>query len=347
LWKAADHLAGKNMAESSSKAVVYAALAGNFAIAVVKFGASWWSGSSAMLTEAIHSLVDTGNQGLLLFGMNRAGREPDESHPFGHGMELYFWSFVVALMIFLAGGAFSIYEGVQKFLHPEPISDAWVALAVLGISAVFEGASFWVALREFNARRREIPLLRAIRLSKDPSGFSVLLEDSAALAGLAVAAIGVAATTYLGVPQGDAVASVVIGLLLVAAAIVLARETRSLLTGESASPRVLGTVRRVLEGDPRVKNVYALQSIQLGPTKVLFAIALDIDDSLELDGFKALGAELRDRIKREAPIVSNVFFKLGAPEYEADADRGLRVDPIYSDEPAEVAAGAASGSAAL
>jgi cation diffusion facilitator family transporter len=329
------------MAEGSSKTVVYAALAGNFAIAIVKFGASWWSGSSAMLTEAIHSLVDTGNQGLLLFGMNRAGREPDESHPFGHGMELYFWSFVVALMIFLAGGAFSIYEGVQKFLHPEPISDAWVALVVLGISAVFEGASFWVALREFNARRREIPLLRAIRLSKDPSGFSVLLEDSAALAGLAVAGIGVAATTYLGVPQGDAVASVVIGLLLVAAAIVLARETRSLLTGESASPRVLGIVRRVLEGDPRVKDVHALQSIQLGPTKVLFAIALDIDDSLELDGFKALGAELRDRIKREAPIVSNVFFKLGAPEYEADAERGLGGDPIYSDERAEAAAGAA------
>jgi cation diffusion facilitator family transporter len=321
------------MAENSSKTVVYAALAGNLAIAIVKFGASWWSGSSAMLTEAIHSLVDTGNQGLLLFGMNRANRPPDESHPFGHGMELYFWSFVVALMIFLAGGAFSIYEGVQKFIHPEPISDAWVALAVLGASAVFEGASFWIALREFNARRREVPLLRAIRLSKDPSGFSVLLEDSAALAGLAVAAVGVAATTYLDIPQGDAMASMVIGLLLVAAAIVLARETRSLLTGESASPRVLVTVRRVLEADPRVREVHALQSIQLGPTKVLFAIALDIDDSLGLDGFKALGAELRDRIKREAPIVSNVFFKLGAPEYESDAERGLMGEPSFGDKP--------------
>ena len=317
------------MAEGSSKTVVYAALAGNLAIAIVKFGAFWWSGSSAMLTEAIHSLVDTGNQGLLLFGMNRANRPPDESHPFGHGMELYFWSFVVALMIFLAGGAFSIYEGVQKFLDPEPISDAWVALAVLGASALFEGASFWVALREFNARRRDVPLLRAIRLSKDPSGFSVLLEDSAALAGLAVAAVGVAATTYLGIPQGDAIASMVIGVLLIGAAIVLARETRSLLTGESASPRVLATVRRVLEADPRVREVHALQSIQLGPTKVLFAIALDIDDSLDLDGFKALGAELRDRIKRDAPIVSNVFFKLGAPEYESDAERGLGGEPTY------------------
>jgi cation diffusion facilitator family transporter len=321
------------MAEGSSKTVVYAALAGNLAIAIVKFGAFWWSGSSAMLTEAIHSLVDTGNQGLLLFGMNRANRPPDESHPFGHGMELYFWSFVVALMIFLAGGAFSIYEGAQKFLDPEPIEDAWVALAVLGASALFEGASFWVALREFNARRRDVPLLRAIRLSKDPSGFSVLLEDSAALVGLAVAAVGVAATTYLGIPQGDAIASMVIGVLLIGAAIVLARETRSLLTGESASPRVLATVRRVLEADPRVRAVHALQSIQLGPTKVLFAIALDIDDSLDLDGFKALGAELRDRIKRGAPIVSNVFFKLGAPEYESDADRGLMGEPNFGDKP--------------
>jgi cation diffusion facilitator family transporter len=323
------------MAEGSSKTVVYAALAGNLAIAIVKFGAFWWSGSSAMLTEAIHSLVDTGNQGLLLFGMNRANRPPDESHPFGHGMELYFWSFVVALMIFLAGGAFSIYEGVQKFFDPEPISDAWVALAVLGASALFEGASFWVALREFNARRRDVPLLRAIRLSKDPSGFSVLLEDSAALAGLAVAAVGVAATTYLGIPQGDAIASMVIGVLLIGAAIVLARETRSLLTGESASPRVLATVRRVLEADPRVREVHALQSIQLGPTKVLFAIALDIDDSLDLDGFKALGAELRDRIKRDAPIVSNVFFKLGAPEYESDSERGLTGLPSFGDKPGE------------
>jgi cation diffusion facilitator family transporter len=314
------------MAEHGSKLVIYAALAGNLAIAVTKFAASWWSGSSAMLTEAIHSLVDTGNQGLLLYGLNRSARPPDETHPFGHGMELYFWSFVVALMIFLAGGAFSIYEGFQKFFAPEPITDAWINFVVLGISVIFEGASFIVALREFNARRGEVPLWAAIRRSKDPSSFSVLLEDAAALIGLAIAACGVAASTYFGLPQGDAVASMLIGVLLLVAAIVLARETRSLLTGESASTRVLGSVQAVLRTDSRVKEVHAIQSIQLGSAAVLLAIALDLRDDLDLAGFKVLGAELRERIKREVPTVTNVFFKIGRPEYERDDDRGLGLE---------------------
>jgi cation diffusion facilitator family transporter len=312
------------MAESGSKLVIYAALAGNLAIAVVKFGASLWSGSSAMLTEAIHSLVDTGNQGLLLYGLRRSARPPDETHPFGHGMELYFWSFVVALMIFLAGGAFSIYEGVQKVYAPEPMTDAWINFVVIGVSVVFEGASFIVALREFNSRRGTVPLWTAIERSKDPSSFSVLLEDAVALTGLIVAAIGVGLSSYYGMPRADGAASIVIGALLLMAAIVLARETRSLLTGESASTRVLATVRTILSGDSRVKEVHAIQSIQLGSNAVLLAIALDLRDDLDLPGFKAMGAELRARIRVELPSVSNVFFKIGRPEYERDDDRGLR-----------------------
>jgi cation diffusion facilitator family transporter len=320
------------MAEGGSKLVIYAALAGNLAIAIVKFGAAYWSGSSAMLTEGIHSVVDTGNQGLLLYGLKRSARPPDDTHPFGHGMELYFWSFVVALMIFLAGGAFSIYEGVQKVYAPEPVTDAWVNFVVIGVSIVFEGSSFIVALREFNRRRGEVPLWTAIERSKDPSSFSVLLEDAVALAGLVVAAGGVALSSYYGLPQADGAASILIGALLIVAAIVLARETRSLLTGESASTRVLGTVRSILEGDSRVKEVHALQSIQLGSQAVLLAIALDLSDDLDLAGFKRLGAELRARIKDAAPTVSNVFFKIGRPEYDRDDDRGLQEPGIPSGE---------------
>jgi cation diffusion facilitator family transporter len=311
------------MAEGGSKLVIYAALAGNLAIALVKFGASWWSGSSAMLTEAIHSLVDTGNQALLLYGLKRSARPPDESHPFGHGMELYFWSFVVALMIFLMGGAFSIYEGVQKVYRPEPITDAWVNFVVIGVSIVFEGTSFMVALRAFNQRRGKVPLWTAIQRSKDPASFSVLLEDSAALIGLAIAGCGVAASSYFGLPQADGIASIAIGCLLVVAAIVLARETRSLLTGEAASARVLGTVRAVLAADSRVKEVHALQSIQLGSDAVLLAISLDLSDGVDLAGFRTLGATLRARIKAEVPVISNVFFKIGPTENERDDERGL------------------------
>ena len=277
-----------------------------------------------MATEAIHSLVDTGNQALLLYGLRRSARPPDDTHPFGHGMELYFWSFVVALMIFLAGGAFSIYEGVHKIRQPEPITDAWINFVVLGVSVLFEGSSFIVALREFNRRRGEVGMWAAIRRSKDPTAFSVLLEDAAALAGLAIAALGVAASSYWNLPEGDGIASVGIGALLLVAAIVLARETRSLLTGESASTRVLGVVRGLVEADPRVKELHALQSIQLGSSSVLLAIALDLRDDLDLSEFKTFGAELRARIKTELPSVSNVFFKLGGPEYDRDDDRGLR-----------------------
>ncbi len=310
------------MAEGGSKFVVYAALAGNLAIAVVKFAAAWWTGSHAMLTEAVHSLVDTGNQSLLLYGMSRSARPPDDNHPFGHGMELYFWSFVVALMIFLAGGGYSIYEGVQKLSHPEPIRQAWINFVVLGASVVFEGTSFAVAWREFSRRRGDIPVWEAIHRSKDPTGFSVILEDAAALLGLAFAALGVAASAYLGMPKGDGVASIAIGLLLIGAAVVLARETRSLLTGESASRRVLDAVRAVLVSEDRILHTHGLQSIQLGPSDVLLALAIDVRPDLDAAAIETMGAELRRRIQDVQPIVTHVFFKLGPSEGPAPPAEG-------------------------
>ena len=203
------------MKQDGSKFVVYAALAGNLAIAATKLGAATFTGSCAMFTEAIHSFVDTGNQGLILYGMRRAARPAYEVHPFGHGLELYFWSFVVALLIFALGGAFAIYEGIERIRHPEMIESVWVNFAVIGVSMVFEGLSFRVAWREMRARFADIPIWTAMRRSKDPSTFAVLLEDGAALLGLAIALLVVGASVYLDEARADGIASVAIGALLI------------------------------------------------------------------------------------------------------------------------------------
>ena len=297
--------------QHGSRMVIYAALAGNLAIAATKLAASLYTGSSAMLTEAVHSLVDTGNQGLLLYGLRRAARPPNERHPFGHGLELYFWSFVVALLIFALGGAVSIYEGVHKMRHPEPMTSAWVNFAVLGASMVFEGLSFAVAYREFRTRYAHLSLWTGIERSKDPSAFAVLLEDGAALAGLGVALVGVAVSVWFDMPAADGAASIVIGGLLVLTALVLARETRSLLTGESTSPRVLAAARAVLDADPRVTRVEALSSLHLGPSQVLLAITLDLQRNLTVDQVRATAEDLRERIAASQPIIAHVFFRLG------------------------------------
>jgi cation diffusion facilitator family transporter len=300
--------------QHGSKTVIYAALAGNLAIAATKFGASLYTGSSAMLTEAVHSLVDTGNQGLLLHGLKRSARPPDESHPFGHGLELYFWSFVVALLIFTLGGAFSIYEGIQKVRHPEPIESAWVNFLVLGLSVAFEGLSFAVAYREFRSRYAHLSLWTGIERSKDPSAFAVLLEDGAALIGLGIALVGVSLSVWFDVSEADGAASIAIGLLLVVTALVLARETRSLLTGEGTSPRVLGAARAVLDADPRVTRVRDIGSLHLGPSQVLLAVTLELRPELTVDEVRRTAEDLRRRIEESQPIVSQVFFRLAAPD---------------------------------
>jgi cation diffusion facilitator family transporter len=297
------------MSSSGSRKVIYAALAGNLAIAVTKFAAAGYTGSSAMFSEAIHSAVDTGNQGLLLLGLRRAARPPDPQHPFGHGMELYFWAFVVALLIFSLGGAFSIYEGIQKIWTPEPMRNAWVNYAVLGLAIVFEGFSFRVALREFRRMHLGERLWSAIRASKDPSVFAVLLEDSAALVGLFIAIIGVALSQWLEMPALDGVASIVIGALLVGTAVFLARETLSLLTGESASRRSLADVRTVLQADPRVAAVDELLSMQLGPREVLLAVTIDFRDDLNGEEVERAAAELTLAVEAGHPEITRLFMR--------------------------------------
>ena len=289
--------------------MILAALAGNLAIAATKLAAALYTGSSAMLSEAIHSAVDTGNQGLLLIGLRRAARPPTPRHPLGHGMELYFWAFVDALMIFALGGAVSVYEGWRKIVAPEPVESAWVNFLVLGASVVFEGLSFRVAFREFRRSHAGEPFWQAIRASKDPGVFAVLLEDAAALAGLSIALAGLGLAAWLDIPELDGAASIGIGLLLVLTAIFLANETRSLLTGEAASPRLIADVRAMLVADPRVKTVEELLTMHLGPAEVLMAVTIDLADELPGAGVEQAARELTRRIEDRHPEVTRIFLR--------------------------------------
>jgi cation diffusion facilitator family transporter len=254
-----------------STRVVLAALAGNLAVALIKFSAFAMTRSTAMLTEAVHSLVDTADQLLLLVGQARGSRPPDESHPFGNGMEAYFWSFVVALMIFALGGTWSIWEGFTKVLAPQPISRPWVSLVVLGLSAIAEGTTFRIGYRAYRriaegrlVRGREIGLWGFLRISKDPSLYTTLLEDGAALTGLSLAALGVIGASWLHQPWADGAASVAIGLLLIAVATFMANETRSLIAGEAAAFPVVEEIRTALGGDPRITDIVQVATLQLG-----------------------------------------------------------------------------------
>jgi cation diffusion facilitator family transporter len=261
---------------SGSTRVVLAALAGNGAIALAKFVAAAISGSTAMLTEAIHSLVDTGDQLLLLVGQARGRRPADDSHPLGYGMETYFWSFIVALMVFVLGGMLSIYEGVRHILNPAPLVSPWVSLGVLAVSAVFEGASFRVGYREYRKVVRGAPvrLWSFIRGSKDPGLVSVLLEDSAALIGIALAAAGVVAAAFLHLAWADGAASVAIGLLLACVAFVLANETRSLIAGESVAPIVMARLKETLDHINCITDLDEIATLHLGPGAILVALTL-------------------------------------------------------------------------
>lgn len=306
---------------SGSKVVVYAALAGNLAIALTKFAAAWWTGSSAMLSEGFHSTVDTTNQALLLLGLWRASRPPDEGHPFGHGMELYFWGFVVALMIFALGGAVSIYEGVQKLTEGGELKNAWVNFLVLGISAVLEGVTFTFAVREIRRQQPGHGLWTAARRSKDPSVFAVLVEDSAALTGIALAAAGVALTVLTGNAMFDGAASIAIGLVLMGAAAFLSRETLSLLTGEAASKQVVSDSRAVIDADDRVARVSEVLSMHLGPSDILLAVSIDFKDELDADAVEVAARDLTEALKNRHPEIHRVYLR---PLRETDQPDGRR-----------------------
>lgn len=316
-----------------SKLVIYAALAGNAAIAVTKFIAAAYTGSSAMLSEAIHSVVDTGNQGLLLLGLNRSRRAPDEIHPFGYGMEVYFWSFVVAILIFGLGSGISFYEGVQHIMDPEPITSYTINYVVLGFAILFEGAAWIVALRAFNKTRGGRSLWRAIRRSKDPTTFTVLFEDSAALLGLLIAVIGLLLSQHLGWHTADGAASIGIAVVLALAAAGLAFETRSLLIGEAATRETRHAIRAMIGEEPNVAALNELRTIHLGPQNVLANISLDFRDTASLADVEATVSRLETRIRETFPEVMHVFIEAQARESQSGAPFGIGMPPAAPAQP--------------
>ena len=303
-------------AERESTIVILAALAANLGIAVAKFVAAGITGSSAMLTEGVHSVVDSGNQVLLLWGQHRAKKPPDEIHPFGYARELYFWSFVVAILIFAVGAVVSVYEGYRHIVDPEPPMDATVNYIVLGVSALMEGTSWTLAMRAFARSKGDDTWWRSIRRSKDPGAFIVLFEDSAALIGLAVAAVGVWASHAFDDPRLDGAASIVIGCVLALVATLLARESKGLLIGERADPGVVSRIRAAVEKSPAITKVNHVRTIHTGPDSVFVAISADFDDALTMGEAETLIEEIETELKTAEPSLSSIYIR---PEKCEDA----------------------------
>jgi len=289
--------------------VIIAALIGNSLISITKFVAASITGSSAMMSEGIHSLVDTGNQGLLLYGMKRAAKPPDDDFPFGYGKEIYFWSFIVAILIFALGGGISIYEGIQHIKHPEPISNPLVNYIVLGLALIFEGAAWYFAFREFSRVKGRWGYLEAIQRAKDPSIFVVLFEDSAAMLGLMVAFIGVLLTQTTGILIFDGIASVTIGLILVGTAIWLAYETKGLLIGESANQSVIRGIRGALQGKSNIDHVNEVLTMHMGPDFILANISVDFADAISAQQVEADIAAIDRSIKQRYPQIKRIFIE--------------------------------------
>ncbi|TIR95718.1 MAG: cation transporter, partial [Mesorhizobium sp.] len=294
---------------SGSKRVIYAALAGNVAIAMTKFAAAFFTGSSAMLSEGVHSLVDTGNGALLLYGMRRAARPPDRTHPLGHGRELYFWSFIVALLVFALGAGVSFYEGVIHIIAPEPVVNAKVNYIVLGLSFLFEGSSWLVALKEFRQQKGKQGWFQAVRRSKDPSVYTVLFEDSAALLGLVVAFAGILTSELLAIPELDGAGSIGIAVILGATAIFLARESKGLLIGEPASPEVQRKVLAIAQEEPAVQRANGILSVHIGPEEIVAGLSIEFEDHLTAPEIEACVERLEARLKSDMPEITRLFVK--------------------------------------
>jgi cation diffusion facilitator family transporter len=303
------------LGKSDSKLVVYAALAGNLLVAVTKFVAAAVTGSSAMTAEAVHSLVDSGNELLLLYGMRRAAKPPDAAHPFGHGRELYFWSFIVAVAVFTLGGCVSVYEGILHIANPTPNRHPIVSYVVLGLALLFEGSSWWVAFKEFQKAKGTAGWWEAIRKSKDPTTFTVLFEDTAAILGILIAFAGTLAAEVLDAPVLDGVASIGIGILLGVVAAVLARETKGLLIGEPADSELVSAICTIARKEPGIRTSNGLFTVHLGPRQVLAALSLDFKDTLTAGEVEAIIARLEDRVRRDHPEVVSLLVKPQRPDH--------------------------------
>lgn len=302
---------------SGSKKVIIAALIGNSLIAVTKFMAAAFTGSSAMISEGIHSLVDVGNQVLLLFGLKQAKKPADERFPFGHGKEIYFWSFVVALLLFALGSGLSIYEGIEHIKHPGEITAPIVNFVVLGAAILFEAGSCYVAIVEFNKSRGKASFIKAVRQGKDPALFVVLFEDIAAMSGLLVALIGLTLALVTGNPFWDGVASVGIGLVLGLTAVFLAYETKGLLIGEAANPEIVRDVREKISALPEVTGVNEVLTLHMGPDFILVTISADFENNLPVGQIEKVIQKIDQQIKQDHPLVKRVFIEAEAASTQA------------------------------
>jgi len=292
---------------AESKAAIYGAIGANLAVAVTKFIVAAATGSSAMLSEGIHSAVDTSNGVLLLIGTRLSERPASEAHPFGHGKELYFWSLIVAVLIFGLGGGVSFYEGVLHWNAPEAAKDPHWNYLVLGAAAMFEGMSFTIAMRQFRRENGDRPFWRALRGSKDPTTFTVLAEDSAALLGLLIAAIGIYTSHRLGMPRIDAVASMLIGLLLAGVAVLLIHESRSLLIGEGIRPETAMQVRELAAAHPEIIRVGRPLSMYVGRDAVLLTLDVEFRDATSAEGVACTIAELEPEVREQFPLIRHIY----------------------------------------
>jgi len=294
---------------SGSKKVIYAALIGNALIAVTKFAASALTGSSAMLAEGIHSLVDTGNQGLLLYGLHRAKEPADDRFPFGHGKEVYFWSFVVAIVIFALGSGISLYEGVIHIFHPEPVENPNINYIVLGLAMIFEGGDWFFAFKEFSQVKGKWSYMQAVKRGKDPTIFLVLFEDTAAVLGLVVAFVGIWLGQVTGLTYLDGVATVIIGLILGATAVWLAYETKGLLIGESANREVVQSIRELTGGFSEVTHVNEVLTMHMGPEFILVNVSVAFHEKLTSEQVETTIAMIDQAIKESHPRVKRIFIE--------------------------------------
>ena len=310
-------------AAPASRLVVHAALAGNLLVALTKFAAAFWTGSSAMLSEAIHSTVDTADQVVLLYGLSRAERPPDALHPLGYGRELYFWSFIVALLMFTLGAGVTAYEGIAHIRDPHPIENALVAYLVLAAAFVFEGTSWYFALREFKRAKGDIGYFEAMRRSKDPPTFIVLLENGAAMAGILAAAAGLALSQLTHNPFFDGAASVVIGLILGVTATLLAYESKALLIGEAADPELVEGIRSVAAGQQGIVGVGLVLTVHSAPDQITVMLSADFDDTITAGEVERIVARIEAEVAERWPAVRRLFVR---PEQNAAAHRRAVVE---------------------
>jgi cation diffusion facilitator family transporter len=323
---------------TNSKLAIYGAIGANVAIAATKLGVAGITGSSAMLSEGIHSSVDTFNGVLLLVGIRLSRRPATPEHPFGHGKELYFWSLIVAVLIFGLGGGVSFYEGVQHIRHPEPLRDPTWNYVVLAAAALFESISFAIALRQFRRQSGATPFWEAIRRSKDPTTYTVLAEDSAALVGLAIAFAGIWLGHRFDMPALDGMASLLIGVLLAGVAALLAWQSRGLLIGEGIRPETARAIRSIALAQPQVRDVGRVLSMYMGPNDALVTMDLDFDAGTEASDAALAIADVERQVRERFPMIKRLFVESGsAPQFQRwsrpDAIRTPTSPTVLSESP--------------